>query len=75
MPSHGDHDVPISDPDELVPTRVAAAVLGVGEGTLRYWRHHGRGPAYAKVGHCVRYRRSDLQAWIEERIVRPDDAA
>ncbi len=33
--------------------------------TLQRQRSDGTGPAYIKVGRLVRYRKSDLDAWIE----------
>jgi predicted DNA-binding transcriptional regulator AlpA len=44
-------------------------MLGIPIGTLANWRYQGRGPALVKVGRHVRYRRSDVAGWIEERIV------
>lgn len=42
----------------------AADVLGFAPGTLRQWRHHGRGPAFHKVGRSVIYERSELHAFV-----------
>lgn len=33
--------------------------------TLYAWRHHGTGPRGIKVGRTVRYRRADVDAWLE----------
>jgi excisionase family DNA binding protein len=52
----------------LSPTDLAAE-LQVPEPTLRQWRYLGRGPAYVKVGRHVRYRRSDVEAWLEAGAV------
>jgi hypothetical protein len=36
--------------------------------TLRYWRKHGGGPPWARVGEWhVRYEPLALRAWIEQR--------
>ena len=32
--------------------------------TLRKWRSQGRGPRFLKLGGAVRYRLSDVEAWI-----------
>lgn len=32
---------------------------------LAQWRYLGTGPRYVKLGRVVRYRRSDVDAWIE----------
>jgi predicted DNA-binding transcriptional regulator AlpA len=43
--------------------RVAARVASAG--TLRRWRlEHGYSPPTVRVGRFVRYRRSDVEAWI-----------
>ena len=55
--------------DLLAPPE-AATVLGVATGTLEVWRCTRRYPLpYVKVGRLVRYRRADLLAFIESRIV------
>lgn len=52
--------------DELMtPEQVAAALL-LSIRTLAAWRSSSRNPiAYIKVGGRVRYRRSDVGAWLE----------
>jgi excisionase family DNA binding protein len=51
----------------------AARYLGTSESTLRLWRSHGEGPRHFKAGaKLVRYRKSDLDAWIEARLSEPD---
>lgn len=50
----------------------AARYLGVSPGQLRLSRHTGElfkgisTPAYLKVGHAVRYRKSTLEQWLAE---------
>jgi predicted DNA-binding transcriptional regulator AlpA len=47
----------------------AAGYLGVSEAALRLWRSDGRGPRYFRAGEkLIRYRRSDLDLWIEARL-------
>jgi len=36
--------------------------------TLRNWRLSGCGPCRLKVGRLVRYRLSDVRAWLETRV-------
>ena len=50
---------------DLLDTPEAAAVLRTPAATLAYWRHIGYGPAFAKVGRRVFYRRGDLELWLE----------
>lgn len=56
----------IEGPQPLLTTREAAMVLGISQRTLEDWHHHRRGPPYIRVSRTmVRYRRSDLDRWIE----------
>lgn len=56
---------------ELLTVRAAADYLKVATGTLYNWRHAGTGPPAVTVGvRSVRYRRSDLDAWIDEQSER-----
>ena len=53
-------------PDDLVDEREAADILHAKVQTLRNWRWRGEGPRYRKIGaRMVRYRRRDLEAFIE----------
>lgn len=65
--------------DPLLTSAQVAEALGVNEGTLQNWRVSGRYPLpYVKIGdRCVRYRTSDVQAFIDSRVqqVRDIDAA
>lgn len=50
----------------------AAKYVGISEGALRLWRAEGKGPRYFRAGEkLVRYRRTDLDNWIEERLNQP----
>lgn len=48
-------------PDEL------AAYTGTPTQTLAHWRYRGRGPRFVKIGRSVRYRASDVAAWLESQ--------
>lgn len=39
--------------------------LGIPVATLHYWHHLGRGPTCAKLGRHLRYRESDVLAWVD----------
>lgn len=60
--------VPLLTPQEV------AAWLGVPVATLYQWRHARKGPRCLKVGRHLRYRVSDVDAWLddEERSGRAD---
>ena len=55
----------------------AAAYLAIPEATLYTWRTRRAGfsPRAVKLGGCLRYRRSDLDAWIAEHVENFDDLA
>ena len=55
----------------LTPLK-AAKYLGISEAVLRLWRSEGKGPRYFRAGEkLVRYRRTDLDSWIEARLSAP----
>lgn len=52
---------------ELMSTREVEAEFGIPEGTLRYYRATGVGPASFRLAGRVRYRRSQVLAWVAEQ--------
>lgn len=59
---------------EMLSEREAAAWLGLAVKTLQNWRWAGRGPGFIKLGPSrspVRYRLSDLRAFVDQCAVRP----
>ena len=62
----------------MLDTKEAAVYLRVAAVTLRRWRVEGIGPRYSKRGRFVRYRKVDLDKWLEQHLVgeaRYDHAA
>ena len=58
----------------LLTEREAAERLRVSPGTLTVWRSTRRYPLpFVRIGTAVRYRESDVEAFIESRITRGDD--
>ena len=53
--------------DDLLTIGEVADLVRVPVATLRYWRHLGTGPRSFKVGRSVRYWRTDVLRWLEER--------
>ena len=51
---------------EYLDTRCAAAYLSCSKSFLDQGRVRGDGPPYFKLGHSVRYKRDDLDAWMDE---------
>jgi predicted DNA-binding transcriptional regulator AlpA len=62
--------------DQLLDTKAAAALLSLSQSSLEKMRVYGNGPNFLKLGRAVRYRESDLQAWVSSRSVTStsDDA-
>jgi excisionase family DNA binding protein len=56
--------------DPLLRPKEAAEFLGLGHSTLAKMRTSGAGPAFRKLGRCVRYARDDLKRWADERSRR-----
>ena len=52
----------------LYDTREAAAYIDHEPATLEQWRYQGKGPRFVKIGRSVRYRRADLDAFLEQRV-------
>lgn len=55
---------------EILNTREAADYVRLGKPTLERFRISGAGPVFVKLGGAVRYRKLDLDAWLESRRVR-----
>lgn len=55
------------DDREWLTPRQLAAWLGVPVQTVYTWRHRRVGPRGHRVGKHVRFRRSDVERWLEER--------
>jgi excisionase family DNA binding protein len=53
----------------LLTQREAASALRLSERTLERLRLQGGGPLFVKAGRAVRYRETDLEAWISARVV------
>jgi len=55
----------------------AADYLAITKATLYTWRSRriGYGPPAVKVGGCLRFRRSDLDAWITAHTEEPEPDA
>ncbi|MFN3620395.1 helix-turn-helix transcriptional regulator [Sphingorhabdus sp.] len=54
----------------ILNTKEAAEYVRLGKPTLERFRLSGDGPRYCKLGGAVRYRGTDLDDWLESRLVR-----
>ena len=65
---------PIADGRRLLTPEEVAELTGLSVETLAQWRSQRRGIPFVKLSrNCVRYRQADLDAWIEQRIVRVEN--
>ena len=55
---------------DILNTREAADYVRLGKPTMERFRISGEGPVFVKLGGAVRYRKADLDSWIEPRRVR-----
>jgi len=56
-----------SNLNQLMTEKEAAALICYTPRALQNWRLRGGGPKYVKIGRSVRYQRSDVLEFIEER--------
>jgi len=63
---------PVAPP--FMSERDAARYIAMSVHFLRQARVRGRGPAYARLGSSIRYRLSDLESWLSQRMVRTREA-
>jgi len=54
--------------ERLLTVEELASYLGVPVATLYQWRHRRQGPPGFRVGRYIRYRRVDVEAWIDRRL-------
>lgn len=53
--------------DRLMSVEDVADFLGVPVQSVRKWRYLGTGPIGLKVGRHVRYRRADVEKWLDQQ--------
>jgi excisionase family DNA binding protein len=54
--------------EPLIDVQQLADYLDVPVKTLYAWRYRREGPPAFRVGRHLRYRRTDIQQWIQQRI-------
>lgn len=54
---------------ELLDERGLCALLAISSVTATKWRAKAKGPPFIKVGRLVRYRRSDVDAWLRTNTI------
>ena len=62
-------------PERLLNAEEVADLLGVPVSTLHYWSHRGEGgPPCARIGRRLKYRQSDVDAYIAARFAEHEAA-
>ena len=63
-----------TQPEQLLETKVIAEYMGTTPQNLAQMRYRGTGPKFIKLGaRSVRYRWSDVEAWIEANTLTQSD--
>ncbi len=52
--------------EQLLTAKETAKILGIAHETLARWRAQKRGPRWTQTGRYIRYRRSDVEAWLSD---------
>jgi excisionase family DNA binding protein len=55
----------------LLDIEEVAALTGFSVGTLYHWVSQRRIPVVRISSRCVRFRRSDIDSWLQEKFVAP----
>lgn len=59
----------LSNPDRLLTVGQLAEVTGVPTQTVYKWSAAGTGPRRLRLGKHLRYRASDVRAWLDSQYV------
>ncbi|WP_429649227.1 helix-turn-helix transcriptional regulator [Skermanella aerolata] len=54
----------------LITPLELAERLKVKPRTLQDWRSSGKGPQFVRAGRAIRYRQSDIDAWLQSQVER-----
>ena len=60
------HAQPFAREDRLLDIDQLATYIGVPRQTIYRWRMEGKGPRASKLGRHLRYRRADIDEWIQD---------
>jgi hypothetical protein len=69
VPDYGEQLIN-SSPDHVFGLRGASVYLGVSGAAVRTWNRKGTGPTFFRAGKLLKFRKRDLDAWIEARLVK-----
>jgi excisionase family DNA binding protein len=62
------------EPRNLLTIVDVSQLTGLSVGTLYHWISQKRIPVVRFSPRCIRFRRSDIEAWISGMVVAPSDA-
>lgn len=65
----------IANPPQLLDLQGLATYLKVRPKTINNWRAVGKGPRGVKVGGALRFRPSDVEAWLDSQLEADGQAA
>jgi len=55
----------------LFTEKQAAEYLNLSQRALQSWRYSGRGMPFIRISHrCIRYRKSDIDEWLDSRAAK-----
>ena len=57
---------------EIYNDKGAATYIGLKPPTMQKRRRERKGPPYIKIGRLIRYRQSDLDAFLEKHLQKPE---
>jgi hypothetical protein len=57
--------------EEFWTSKEVAALIRVTPAALRQWRQRGVGPRWLNAERRILYRKSDVEAWLEEQYNTP----
>ncbi len=60
--------------DKIITEKEAAIHLGLAVQTLRNWRYRRKGPPYLKISRAVRYKISDIEKFLQQHKIIPENA-
>lgn len=62
----------MQEDDKLMTSAEVCEYLGTTQYTLSLYRLRGTGPAYMKLGRCVRYRVKDVREWVTNSMKKKE---
>ena len=61
--------------EKLLTTKEVAEYLDIALSTVKQYRVNRTGPVYIKVGPLVRYRKSDVDAWLKDKEIQANNSS